>query len=140
MDRDAQETNTVLLSVFGLFIAVIACIASAFLSLLLLSFIGGLAGAGENILATFSWEAISLWCGGQAAMGAVHLWIKGANKRFVLYGFCTIILLLAVTYIIYVGPVANDIGSSLLETILVVITLLVAIISAFVYSKKNETL
>lgn len=140
MESKSHSKRNIAFSIAGVIFAIFIFIVSAYASMILVSTLAALGGGSENVFSKFFREALSLWCGGFAAMAAVDQWIERANKRIVFYGFVSFVALLSISYFIYVVPFAEQINVSKLEIVFTEIGLLIAVISAYVYSKKQRNL
>lgn len=91
---------------------------------------------GDKLQAVFR-ELFVPGVGGYLAMASVSSWFERASIKFVFFGFAAIILVLVGVYIGLVGPLVDKIGEDIWRFLLSIISIISAIVGAYIYAKDE---
>ena len=136
-DYESSSEAHVGMSVLGLILAVIIFIAVWVVGGIVFNLFDSIRGLGEDKLQAIFRELFVPGVGGYVAMASVNSWIEKANSRFIFFGFSTIVLVLVGIYIGFVGPMADKIGEDVWGLLLSIISLVSAVVGAYIYSKDE---
>jgi len=97
----------------------------------LFTLLDNLRGLGDSRLQAAFREIVVPSFGGYLAVSLTLNWFEKAHPRFLFFGFSAVMLLLAGAYLGFVGPKANQIGSSGWGTLLATASILCGPIGAY---------
>lgn len=134
MDNPSRESpSNIGSSLLGIILAVVIFVLVAYVGYIAFTLFDNLRGLGDDKLQSLFREVVCPGFAGYAAMYSVGKWVPKASVRVVFFTFLALTFVYVGFYIGFVGPIANEIGSSFWETILVVISMLAAIVGAYIY-------
>ncbi|MFQ5853207.1 MAG: hypothetical protein ACE5JU_21825 [Candidatus Binatia bacterium] len=138
MEEYEQTTEiSIGISLVALIVGIIVFIAVWIIGGIMFNLFDSLRGLGGDKLQAISRELFVPGVGGYLAMASVSSWFERASIKFVFFGFAAVILVLVGVYIGFVGPLADKIGEDIWGLLLSIISIISAVVGAYIYAKDE---